>query len=246
MEIFYYPSRELFVKSVLSNNILTLTCVHLETEIIYLGAWYLRDIPGFNFNTPLNLELNKDILELSNSNSRLRLYRATHDISLIQEAQITALKYKIEKLTPWTFTRKYYFDNSIMISSRDWIEIDHYTTDFSIPCDFKFLQVYLHIPYCGNEGLLIASERCRSRLRLVIDGHDICNSVFYSDDAHEPVDNITLSGLVENVSSGNHTIRLFGCVDNHTFNVPFYNDQSIEFTMKPDYFANLYMIGYQK
>lgn len=146
-------------------------------------------------------------------------------------------------LKPWSFTKNYYFEKDVNLESKKWIEVEHYTTKINISFDLDFLQVFLHIPYCG---ITANNHSSIARVRLDLDDKTICTSVLTCGYNDVLIENINLSGLVQDVSKGEHEIKLFACVINYgTLHIPFYDTDGIK-PKKSKLFANLHILGYPK
>ena len=86
-------------------------------------------------------------------------------------------------------------------------------------------------------------------IRLTLDEINISDSTIFGFNNWELHD-ITLTGIIKNINSGNHIIKIYACVDGGFLNIPHYNTHynthCIENTIYPSIFANMYVIGYPK
>jgi len=141
------------------------------------------------------------------------------------------------KGSSWGYTKNFTYTGSISTNSTTWVEITHYTTTVTTPA-LSNLIVTLHIPFVSND-----IGDTRSRIRLVFDDNTISDATkynYHTSEYHE----ITLTGLVQNVTAGSHTIRVYAAVDAGTLRMPHYNTAAIEATLSPAIFANLYLVGW--
>jgi hypothetical protein len=149
-----------------------------------------------------------------------------------------ALDSKLNKTkTVWTSTKRFSFAKSIVTNSRTWQELTHYRTEVKTPA-LSGLSITLHIPFVASD-----TDSSRSRILLYFDNDYISDATKYTRfkwEMHE----ITLTGLVENVTAATHKIRLCAAIDKGSLKIPHYNPRFIEHTLKPSIFANLNLIGF--
>ncbi len=129
------------------------------------------------------------------------------------------------------------YNNSIIISSTQLTEVFHYSREFITQIDYKFIIVKLNIPFTGND-----SQGKRSRILLYLDDDVLCDGTKFNQVPWE-LHPIHLEGIKLNVQPGNHKIKLMCCVDGGNLNIPHYNTNLIEYTIKPEIFSTLVIIG---
>ena len=137
----------------------------------------------------------------------------------------------------WSYRENIGFTSHVTTAATTWAEITHYTRTITTPA-LSNLIITLHIPFVGND-----TAGTRSRIRLTFDGITISDATKYNTDAWE-LHEITLTGLVQNVPAGTHTIKVYAAVSGGTLYIPYYNTSLIEATLSPAIFANLYLVGW--
>lgn len=139
----------------------------------------------------------------------------------------------------WGYAKTFFFTEHVTCASPQWQEIAFYETAIITP-KLANLLITLHIPYAGNE-----SGGTRNRIRLDFDDAPLCDATKHNAAPWE-LHEITLTGLVENVAAGDHTLRLFAQVSGGCLHIPHYNTTLIEATSPPPIFANLALLGFRK
>ncbi len=142
------------------------------------------------------------------------------------------------KGSSWGYTKNFTYTDHITTASTTWAEVTHYTTTVTTPA-LSNLIVTLHIPFVGSD-----TGGARIRIRLVFDNTTISDATMHDGHAWDDFRNITLTGLVQNVTAGSHTIRVYAAVSAGTLHIPHYNTTLIEATLSPAIFANLYLVGW--
>jgi hypothetical protein len=154
--------------------------------------------------------------------------------SLTAERDITG---KTVHGASWSYGEDITFTESVTTTATTLQEVSKYTKAITTP-QLSCLIVTLHIPFVGNN----TAER-RSRICLKFDNLTISDASKFNQSQWE-LHEITLTGLVKNVTEGSHTIRVLASVDGGQLNIPHYNLTSIEATTIPAIFANFYMVGF--
>jgi hypothetical protein len=154
--------------------------------------------------------------------------------SLTAERDITA---KTVHGASWAYQKNINFTASVTTNSTTLQEISQYTQTIAIP-KLSCLIVTLHIPFTGND-----TPDKRSRICLQFDTQTISDATKYNQGQWE-LNEITLTGLVQNVAEGNHTVKVWAAVEGGTLNIPHYNPDRIEKKITPEIFANFYMVGF--
>lgn len=212
---------------------------YLPTNAIYSSNVNIRDnrqiLDNFENKNWKEVRILKGAIQFENEEGFV--------VELQREYPNEIVSNRIGLLKPWSFTKNYYFGQDVSLESKKWIEVEHYTTKINISFDLDFLQVFLHIPYCG---ITTNNHSSIARIRLNLDDTDICTSVLTCAYNNVLIENVNLSGLVQDVSKGEHEIKLFACVINSgTLHIPFYDTEGIK-PKKSKLFANLHILGYPK
>ncbi len=154
--------------------------------------------------------------------------------SLTAERDITG---KTVRGASWSYTKNINFTTSVTTASTALQEISQYTITITTP-KLSCSIVTLHIPFAGND-----TADKRSRICLQFDTQTISDATKYNQGQWE-LNEITLTGLVQNVAEGNHTVKVLAAVEGGTLNIPHYNPDRIEKKITPEIFANFYMVGF--
>jgi hypothetical protein len=166
--------------------------------------------------------------------SDYRGVEVTLEGSLIAERDITG---QTVHGASWSYQKNIDFTTSVTTAAPTLTEISNYKITIETP-KLACTIVTLHIPFTGND-----TAGRRSRICLEFDGKIISDASKFNQGQWE-LHEITLTGLVQNIAAGNHTIRVLASVDGGTLNIPHYNPTLIEAKTIPAIFANFYMVGF--
>jgi len=136
----------------------------------------------------------------------------------------------------WSYNENIFLSGDVRTSSTTWEEITPFRRTITTPA-LTNLIVTLHIPKAVGEGGGVAI-----RIRLTFDDVTISHSDKFTsdwDEGHE----ITLTGLVQNVTAGTHTIKVYAVVDGGTLRFWYGGAGRLE-SLAPPMFSNLYLVGW--
>jgi len=139
--------------------------------------------------------------------------------------------------TCWSWKDVVPFTGTVSVTTGQWMDVSPYTRTISIPYGLSWLNVTVHIPFVGN-----AKGKTRSRIRLNFDGQTISDASKFNPTGYE-CHEITLTGLVQGVPSGNHTITVSAMVDGGELCIPYYDPKLIENTVQPLMVAHEFAFG---
>jgi len=145
---------------------------------------------------------------------------------------------KVPVGTAWSWKDDFTFTGTISVTTTNWMELATYTRTVNIPHALAWANITFHIPFVGN-----AKGKTRSRVRLNFDGTPISDASKFGQAGYE-LHEITLTGLVQNIAAGNHTINLEALVDSGELCIPYYDPKLVEATQVPALAANAYMFGF--
>ena len=141
-------------------------------------------------------------------------------------------------LTELIKNEKIGYNSSITVTSKQLTEVYHYSREFMTNKDYNIIIVKLYIPFTSND-----TECKRSRILLYLDDEVICDGTIYNQ-VYWELKPLFLEGIGINVKSGNHKLKLMCCVDGGTLNIPHYNTDYIEHTVKPEISGKLIILGF--
>jgi len=139
--------------------------------------------------------------------------------------------------TAWSWKESVPFTGTVSVTTGQWMDVSNYTRSIQVPHHLSFLNVTYVIPFVGN-----SKGKTRSRIRLNFDGQTISDGSKFNPAGYE-CHEVTLSGLVQNIPSGNHTITVSACVDGGELCIPYYDPKLIENTVQPAMVANVFAFG---
>jgi len=140
--------------------------------------------------------------------------------------------------TAWSWKDQIGFTGTISVTTANWMELQAYTRAIHIPHGLAWANITYHIPFVGN-----AKGKSRSRVRLNFDNTPICDASKFGQAGYE-LHEITLTGLVQNVAPGPHTLTVHAMVDTGELCIPYYDAKLVEATQVPPIAANAYMFGF--
>jgi len=124
--------------------------------------------------------------------------------------------------------------STVVVTGLKWTEVTQYTRTVKIPADLENVVVRFNFPFSGNE-----TANVRSRIRLQFDGLDVAEEAVF-DSAVWALRTIDLEGVVETVTAGDHTVKVFA-VSEGRLHLPHHNNALIEETLAPPVLVRFYV-----
>ena len=128
------------------------------------------------------------------------------------------------------------YNSSILVNSRKLKEVYHYTREFITEIDYKLITIRLNIPLTG-----IDKAKCYARILLYLDDKMLCDGSIWSHVKWE-LKPIFLEGTGVNIQKGIHKIKLMCSVSGGNLNIPYFDNTSELYTIKPELSSQLTII----
>ena len=129
------------------------------------------------------------------------------------------------------------YSSSVTFNSKTLEEIPFYTREFTTLKNYKLCNIDLYIPMSGND-----TANHRARILLYLDDEMIFDATCY-DPINWNLKCLVISAKKINLLAGFHRMKILGCVDGGTFQIPHFNLNCIENTISPKISGKLCIIG---
>ena len=129
------------------------------------------------------------------------------------------------------------YSSSVTFNSKTLEEIPFYTREFTTLKNYKLCNIDLYIPMTGND-----TANHRARILLSLDDEMIFDATCY-DPINWNLKCLVISAKKINLLAGFHRMKILGCVDGGTFQIPHFNLNCIENTISPKISGKLCIIG---
>ena len=129
------------------------------------------------------------------------------------------------------------YSSSVTFNSKTLEEIPFYTREFTTLKNYKLCNIDLYIPMTGND-----TANHRARILLYLDDEMIFDATCY-DPINWNLKCLVISAKKINLLAGFHRMKILGCVDGGTFQIPHFNLNGIENTISPKISGKLCIIG---
>ena len=129
------------------------------------------------------------------------------------------------------------YSSSVTFNSKTLEEIPFYTREFTTLKNYKLCNIDLYIPMTGND-----TDNRRARILLYLDDEMIFDATCM-DPIKWNLKCLVISAKKINLLAGFHRMKILGCVDGGTFQIPHFNLNCIENTISPKISGKLCIIG---
>ena len=129
------------------------------------------------------------------------------------------------------------YSSSVTFNSKTLEEIPFYTREFTTLKNYKLCNIDLCIPMTGSD-----TANHRARILLYLDDEMIFDATCY-DPINWNLKCLVISAKKINLLAGFHRMKILGCVDGGTFQIPHFNLNCIENTISPKISGKLCIIG---
>ena len=129
------------------------------------------------------------------------------------------------------------YSSSVTFNSKTLEEIPFYTREFTTLKNYKLCNIDLYIPMTGND-----TANHRARILLYLDDEMIFDATCF-DPINWNLKCLVISAKKINLLAGFHRMKILGCVDGGTFQIPHFNLNCIENTISPKISGKLCIIG---
>ena len=129
------------------------------------------------------------------------------------------------------------YSSSVTFNSKTLEEIPFYTREFTTLKNYKLCNIDLYIPMTGND-----TANHRARILLYLDDEMIFDATCL-DPINWNLKCLVISAKKINLLAGFHRMKILGCVDGGTFQIPHFNLNCIENTISPKISGKLCIIG---